>query len=139
VGLILLDSTVIVGFLDSDDALHDASVSRLKELAGKPLTASVISYAEVMTGARRGHHPEEKVEGFFNALIQELLPVDKAVAARAAALRGQRKSLRMPDALILASADSHPEVDTVLYADADWTKIAGLDCRIELLSPGPDG
>ena len=41
VGLILLDSTVIVGFLDADDALHGVSVVRLREVVGShPLVAS---------------------------------------------------------------------------------------------------
>lgn len=134
--MILLNSTVIVGFLDADDALHDAAASRLRELAGDhPLAASVVSYAEVMTGAVLGHHSQEHVTGFFDALIRDLLPVDKAVAARAFKIRGKRRSLPMPDALILATADLHPEIDTVLCGDGDWPRITGLDCRVELLKP----
>jgi predicted nucleic acid-binding protein len=132
--LILLDSTVIVGFLDADDALHGATVARFKEIVGShPLVASVISYAEVMTGVSLGHHPKASVDGFFDALVRDLLPVDKPVAARAAALRGKRKSLPMPDALILATADLDPEIETVLCADGDWPKIKGLSCKVELL------
>lgn len=133
-GLILLDSTVIVGFLDADDALHEVSVARLRELAGlHPLATSVVSYAEVMTGAELGHHSAERVSGFFDALIRDLLPVDREVAARASKIRGKRRSLPMPDALILATAELHPEIDTVLCADGDWPKVPGIDCRIELL------
>lgn len=136
-GLILLDSTVIVGFLDADDALHEAAVARFKEIVGShPLIASVISYAEVMTGVSLGHHPQQHVDGFFDVLVKDLLPVDRPIAARAAALRGKRKSLPMPDALILATADLQPEVETVLCADGDWPKIKGLSCRIELLKAG---
>jgi predicted nucleic acid-binding protein len=135
VGLILLDSTVIVGFLDADDALHDVSVAKLHELAGAdPLAASVVSYAEVLTGAELGHHPIERVRGFFDALIRDLLPVDRGVAARASQIRGKRLSLSMPDALILATADLHAEIEVVLCADGDWSKVAGLDCRVELLT-----
>jgi predicted nucleic acid-binding protein len=137
VGLILLDSTVIVGFLDADDALHDVAVARLRELAGAhPLAASVISYAEVMTGAALGHHPEERVTGFFDALVRDPIPVDRDVAARASKIRGKRRSLPMPDALILATADLHAKIDTVICADDDWPKVTGLDCRIELLKAG---
>lgn len=133
-GLILLDSTVIVGFLDADDALHETTVARLKEIVGShPLVASVISYAEVMTGVSLGHHPKENVDGFFDALVKDLLPVDRPVAARAAMLRGKRKSLSMPDALILATADLQPEIETVLCADGDWPKVKGLGCKVELL------
>jgi predicted nucleic acid-binding protein len=136
VGLILLDSTVIVGFLDADDALHEVTVAKLREIIDDdPLAASVVSYAEVMTGVSLGYHPREKVDGFFDALVKELLPVDRRVAAHAAALRGKHASLRMPDALILATADLHEEIETVLCADGNWPKVKGLNCRVELLKP----
>lgn len=135
--MILLDSNVIVGFLDADDALHEVSVAKLREIVPRePLAASVIGYAEVMTGAKLGHHPEDRVLGFFDALIRDLLPVDRAVADRAAAIRGERRSLPMPDALILATADIHDEIDTVICADSAWPKVPGLDCEVELLRPG---
>jgi predicted nucleic acid-binding protein len=134
VGLILLDSTVVVGFLDTDDALHEVTVARFKELVGNhPLAASVISYAEVMIGVSLGHHPRERVEGFFDTFVKDLLPVDKPVAARGATLRGARKALSMPDALILATADLDEEIETVLCADKEWSKVKGLSCRVELL------
>ena len=141
--MILLDSTVIVGFLDTDDALHEVTVARFKEIVGAhPLVASVISYAEVMTGVSLGHHAEENVDGFFDAFVKALLPVDRPVAARAATLRGSRKALSMPDALILATADCHADIDTVLCADGDWPKIKGLNCKVDLLevsSSAPHG
>ncbi len=136
--MILLDSTVIVGFLDADDALHEVAVTRLREIIGShPLAASVISYAELMTGVSLGHHSQEHVDRFFDALVKDLLPVDRKVAARAATLRGKRISLRMPDALILATADLHEEIDTAVCADDDWPKIKGLSCKVELLKPVP--
>ncbi len=136
--MILLDSTVIVGFLDADDALHDAAVAKIKEIVGShPLVASLISYAEVMTGAALGHHPEESVDGFFDAFVRDLLPVDRPIAGRAAALRGRRRSLPMPDALILATADLAGDVESVICADRDWPKVAGLSCKVELLEAEP--
>lgn len=132
--MILLDSTVIVGFLDVDDTLHEVTVTRFKEIVGShPLVASVISYAEVMTGVALGHHPKKHVEGFFDTFVKDLLPIERPVAARAATLRGKRKSLPMPDALILATADLHAEIETVLCADGAWPKVKGLSCHIELL------
>lgn len=132
--MILLDSTVVVGFLDADDALHDVAVARIREhVGGQPLVASVITYAEVMTGVALGHHPSAAVEGFFDTLVANLLPVDRRIAARAATLRGGRRSLPMPDALILATADLEPEVEEVLCADGEWPKVEGLSCRVDLL------
>ena len=137
-GLILLDSTVIVGFLDADDALHKATVARFREIVPRhPLVVSAISYAEVMTGVSLGHHPTEAVDGFFQALVREILPTDIPVAARAGALRGRHPSLRMPDALILATGDLNPNIEAVLCGDRDWAKVKGLDCRVELLKPSP--
>jgi predicted nucleic acid-binding protein len=134
--VILLDTTVIVGFLDRDDVLHDVAVAGLRAAGtSSAFAASAVSYAEVMTGVALGHHPREAVEGFFADLIPELLPVNRAVAARAGALRGSRRSLPMPDALILATADLHDEVETVVCADGDWPKVAGLRCRVQLLRP----
>jgi predicted nucleic acid-binding protein len=136
VGLILLDSTVIVGFLDADDALHDVTVARFKEIVGsEPLAASVIGYAEVKTGAVLGHHSIERVDGFFDAFVSELFPVDRSVASRAAILRGARKSLPMPDALILATADIQTDVESVICGDGVWPKVRGLSCRVERLQP----
>ena len=136
--MILLDSPIIVGFLDADDALHEIAVTRLREIVGShPLAASVISYAELMTGVSLGHHSHERVDRFFDALVKDLLPVDREVAARAATLRGKRISLRMPDALILATADLHEDIDTIVCADDDWPKVKGLSCKVELLKPVP--
>lgn len=134
--MILLDSTVIVGFLDADDALHEVTVARFREIVGsRPLVASVISYAEVMTGVSLGHHPRENVDGFFDSLVKDLLPIERVIAARAATLRATRRSLPMPDALILATADLQPEIETVLCADGDWPKVRGLSCQVDLLKP----
>lgn len=136
--MILLDSTVIVGFLDADDPLHEVTLAKFKEIVGThPLVTSVINYAEVMTGVSLGHHPKRNVDGFFNAFVKDLLPVDRPVAARAATLRGKGRSLLLPDALILATADLHSDVETVLCADGDWPKIKGLSCSVDLLTADP--
>jgi hypothetical protein len=39
----------------------------------------------------------------------------------------------MPDALILATADLHGEIEKVLCADGDLPKVTDLDCEVELL------
>src|SRR3954470_9740343 len=98
---VVLDSDVVVGFLDRQDALHDAADAAVRELVrGQRLMASVVTYAEVLTAARLGHHNEEEVAGFFAGLLSAVLPVDVAVADKAADIRSRSKPLRMPDALI---------------------------------------
>jgi predicted nucleic acid-binding protein len=131
---VVLDSGVVVGFLDRGDALHDAADSAVRELVrAERLLASTVTYAEVMTGARLGHHDEDHVAGFFTGLLSGVLPVDLAVADRAADLRSRFKSLRMPDALILATAETDPEVASILTGDRQLTKVSGLRCEVRLL------
>lgn len=131
---VVLDSDVVVGFLDRQDALHDAADAAVREFAGRQrLVASVVTYAEVMTGARLGHHNEDDVAGFFRGLLSAVMPVDIAVADSAADLRSRFKALRMPDALILATAETNPDVDLILTGDQQLTKISGLRVEVRLL------
>jgi predicted nucleic acid-binding protein len=131
---VVLDSGVAVGFLDRDDALHDAAVAAIRDLVREQrLLASVVTYAEVLTGARLGHHDEGRVAGFFTALMSAVLPVDVAVADRAADLRAGFKALRMPDALILATADLEEDVELIVTGDKQMAKVSGVGCKVQLL------
>jgi predicted nucleic acid-binding protein len=131
----LLDSVAVAAFLDRDDAFHAAADTRIRQLAGRDtLIVSVITYAELLTGARLGHHERSAVRGFFSQLIDEVHSVDRAVAERAADLRSQKPSLKMPDALILATADLH-HADLVVTADDRWPGV-GISSRVELLAAG---
>ncbi len=131
---VVLDSDAVVGFLDRDDVLHDAADAAIRDVIGEHrILVSAVTYAEVLTGARLGHHDEEAVGGFFTELISAILPVDVAVADRAADLRSRFRSLRMPDALILASADTEASVGLIVTGDQQIAKIAGLSCTVRLL------
>lgn len=56
---------------------------------------------------------------------------DKAVAVGAAELRATHQPLRLPDALVLATATVHG-ADVVLTGDKKWQPI---DRRVELVTP----
>jgi predicted nucleic acid-binding protein len=131
---VVLDSGVVVGFLDRQDALHDAADAVVRELVrDQRLLASVVTYAEVMTGARLGHHDEDAVAGFFAGLLSAVLPVDVAVADKAADLRSRFKVLRMPDALILATAETDLDVDLIVTGERQVAKVSALRCEVRLL------
>lgn len=130
----ILDSDVVIGFLDRSDALHASADAAVRKFTFEQrLLVSVVTYAEVLIGARLGHHDEGRVRGFFDELISGVLPVDLEVADKAAELRSQRKALRMPDALILATAETNGEVDLIVTGDAGTTKIPDLRCQVEIL------
>jgi len=133
---VALDSSVVVGLLDRSDDLHVAADEEVRVLLRSDhLVVSAITYAEVLTGARLGHHDEGLVKGFFDELISRILPVDDDVADYAAHLRARTKSLAMPDALIAATAELDPEVGLLVSGDRRVAKLKGLDCPVHLLAP----
>jgi len=131
---VVLDSDAVVGFLDRDDALHKAADAVVRDLAhAQRLLVSVITYAEVLTGAKLGHHNEDHVRGFFSQLVSGVLPVDTTVADTAADLRARSKSLRMPDALIVATAETEPDAGVIVTGDRQVARLSGLSCEVRLL------
>jgi predicted nucleic acid-binding protein len=132
---VILDSDAVIGFLDRSDELHASADAAVRRFAlEQRLLVSVVTYAEVLTGARLGHHDEGRVRGFFDELISAVLPVELEVADKAAELRSQQKALRMPDALILATAETNEEIDLIVTGDVGTTKVAGLRCQVEILN-----
>lgn len=132
---VALDSNVVIGFLDRSDEFHQAADKAIRELlASEQLVVSAVTYAEVLTGARLGHHDEDVVKGFFADLISRIIPVDVAVGDAAARIRAGAKALAMSDALVAATAELDPEVQLLLTADEDIAKLKDLDCPLRLLS-----
>jgi predicted nucleic acid-binding protein len=135
VGLALLDSTTVVGLLDADDPLHHAADAAVRAAASeRVLAVSVVTVAEVLTGAKLGHHDEPTVHDFFAQAITHRITVDEPIAQRAAELRAAHMVLKMPDALILATGDLRAAL--VLTGDEAWLRTPHLSCEVSCLSPG---
>jgi predicted nucleic acid-binding protein len=131
----LLDSAAVIGFLNPHDALFVSAKDAVQSAGGRGrLIASVVTLAEVLTGAKVGHHPVGPARGLFADMISELVPVTAAVAETASSLRAAHRWMRLPDALILASAviggASH-----VITGDRRWLEIRGLDLKTHVLAP----
>jgi predicted nucleic acid-binding protein len=134
VAVVLLDSVAIVAYLDATNVFHAAADEAITRAASEgTLSSSAVNYAELLTGVKLGHHDERVVRGFFSELLSEIIPVGMDVAERAAELRGAKKSLLLPDALVLATADLH--ADVLIGAENQWAKIRGLACELRLLRP----
>lgn len=132
--VVLLDSVAVVAYLDSSNVFHEAADQLITASAREHrLISSAVNYAEVLMGARLGHRDEEVVRGFFAELVAEVVPVGREVAERAAELRGAQRSLRLPDALIIATADLY--ADVLIGAEEAWAKVKGLECELRLISP----
>lgn len=102
---VALDADIVIAFLDPGDDQHATAVAELRPrlMAGDELLVAATVYAETMvrplqqgTGAT--------VERFFDAAGISIVPLDRTVARRAAALRAEHRSLRLPDAMSLATA-----------------------------------
>ena len=91
----LFDTNILIDHLNGI-----AEATRELKRGGDP-AISMITWIEVMTGA--SSPAEEAVLRSF-LLNFECLPVSSAVAERAAGVRRERK-IKMPDAIILATAE----------------------------------
>jgi predicted nucleic acid-binding protein len=102
---VALDADVVIAFLDAADDQHERAVGELRRrlAAGDEILIGASAYAEVMVRPlARG--TDAKVEEFLDGLGVRVVPIDRAVARRGAELRARHRSLRLPDALSLATA-----------------------------------
>ena len=82
---------------------------------------STVTATELLTGPlRAGNREAEAAVRLFMGLLCTVLPVDLAVAERAAALRAEH-GLRTPDALVCATALCSAAV--VVGNDLQWKQI----------------
>ncbi|MBV9013487.1 MAG: PIN domain-containing protein [Pseudonocardiales bacterium] len=85
------------------------------------LVISTVTATELLTGPlRAGNREAEAAVRLFMGLLCTVLPVDLAVAERAAALRAEH-GLRTPDALVCATALCSAAV--VVGNDLQWKQI----------------
>jgi predicted nucleic acid-binding protein len=133
-GVALLDTNTVIGFLDADDLLHEAADRQVRATASEhTLAVSVVAVAELLTGAKLSHHDEPTVRRFFARGVSRRFPTDEPAAERAAELRAAQRALKMPDALILATADLN--ADVVLTGNEQWLKSRGLKCEVRYIAP----
>ena len=118
-GVVVFDSDVLIGFLNRDDAHHDAAVGKVRDSLepGIRRLLNAVNHAEILIGPVRAG-VQGRVRQMLAQLTIETVDVDLALAERAAAVRAQTH-LKLPDAFALA---------TVLHAEQ-----RGLE-GVELLS-----
>lgn len=140
-GLTHLDAGVIIGFLDANDAHHtqarDALTAALGD--GDRLAMAASAYAECLVGpARRGDTAIGTVRQLFERLPIDIIALDHDIAERAARLRAAHRSLRLPDALVIASALNH-HADLLITTDQRWPTPSQLGLRTTQLIPPAEG
>lgn len=103
-----LDADVVIAFLDPDDAGHRRAVRVIGAAASsrEPLVIGACAYAETMVHPTATGHAGV-VDGFLDDAGVAVVPIERSTARAAAALRARHRSLRLPDALTLATALEH--------------------------------
>ena len=91
---LFFDSNIIV------DAFNGIEAAKAEIRRARRRWISRISWIEIMAGAPR--EALTVTESFLNRF--SVREIDEEIARRAAAIRAERRSLRLPDALIWASA-----------------------------------
>jgi predicted nucleic acid-binding protein len=131
VALVVLDASVVIGFLDADDALHDPSVAALAARQVDELVIPASAYAETLVAPyRTGERAVQEVEQFLADFAIAVGDITRDVARTAARLRSGRAGLRLPDALVIAFGEE-VGADAVLTADRTWSKVTSRTVLVE--------
>jgi predicted nucleic acid-binding protein len=133
VALVVLDASVVIAFLDPEDVLHDVAVEAFTQHQHEELLIPTSAYAEILVAPhRRGAEAVAEVEAFISDLSIRLEALTPAIARAAAELRSESRSLRLPDALVLATAEELG-AQVVLTGDESWARISD---RVTLIQHG---
>lgn len=126
--LTALDSSIVIGLLDRSDPLHRAATNALLTHAGDDLRLPASAYAECLVGpAKRGRLGDARAR--ITALQLQVEPLTGPIAERAAELRSRFRSLRLPDVLVIATAEVL-SADAILTGDAAWRRV---NPRVEIV------
>lgn len=121
--VVVLDASVVIAFLDASDAHHAAAVAAVGRVRGSELILPGSAYAEVLVDPwRRGPEAVAVVKRFLTEAAIRIEPLTAEVAERAARLRSGHRALRLPDALVLATADVLDAI--ALSCDRSWPRVS---------------
>lgn len=104
-GVVVFDSDVLIGFLNRDDAHHEAAVDRVRAsmAPGGRRMLCAVNYVEIMVGPiKAGREARDLAQQMLVQFSIETVAVDLEFANRAAAVRA-RTGLKLPDAFALAT------------------------------------
>jgi predicted nucleic acid-binding protein len=137
-GLTVLDAGVVIAALDARDAHSAAAADALRAARNRSdsfvLPAS--AYAEILVRpAAQGPPTVARVDNALDAMAISIADADREIARRAATLRARHPSLRLPDALVIATAVDL-DADHLLTTDQRWKTLRRLGLRGRLTVVG---
>lgn len=123
-----LDAGVIIGFLDGNDAHHSAALQALTDAlhGGDRLAIAASALAECLVApARTNERAVRVVLDLIERLPVSVIPADVGIATTAARLRARHAALRLPDALVIATA-IEGDADRLITTDLRWPTAKAL-------------
>lgn len=134
-GLTHVDAGVLIGFLDDTDVHHASATASLARALddGDQLAMAASAFAECLVGpARRSERAIQVVSTAIERLPVEIVDLDSVIAAEAARLRARHRSLRLPDALVIATSVV-VGADRLVTTDARWPTQRKLRVEFEIV------
>lgn len=133
-GLTVVDAGIVIGHLDRANPHHHAATDALREAASSAqrLALPVTAFAECLVcPTKAGSETAARFEAALAAIPIGVLAADVDVARSAAGLRAGHPSLKLPDALVIATAVVH-EADALITTDRRWPSALASTLRFTL-------
>jgi predicted nucleic acid-binding protein len=135
--LTVIDAGVLIGFLDRNDPHSEAATDALAATVdrGDRMVVPASALAEVLVGpARRGPGTVATVLELIERVPFEVAPLDRYVAVAAARLRAKHRAIKLPAALVLATAEVLG-ADVFVTTDRGWpnARRLAIDCSIQVI------
>jgi predicted nucleic acid-binding protein len=105
VGSLILDASVLIGLLDTSDAHHAAAVDDVEaaDLRGMDLLVPASAYSEALVSFARAGRVSDARDAIA-AMGIAVTALTATIGEHAALLRAAHDRLRLPDAIVLATA-----------------------------------
>ena len=102
---LILDASVLIGLLDDADRHHDRAVDDVEaaDREGQQLLLPASAYSETLVAFARARRLDE-ARGAIAGMGITVVSLTDTIAERAAELRARHERLRLPDAIVLATA-----------------------------------
>lgn len=102
---LILDASVLIGLLDSADSHHETAVKDVEaaDRQGQTLLVPASAYSESLVAFARARRTADAREA-ISAMGIGITPMTAEIAELAAELRAKHDRLRLPDAIVIATA-----------------------------------
>jgi predicted nucleic acid-binding protein len=121
---LILDASVLIGLLDTADPHHDRAIDDVEAAdgEGRQLLLPASAYSETLVAFARAGRVEDARRAIA-AMGITVVSLTDTIAERAAELRARHNSLRLPDAIVLATAQEAK--GRLLSYDRRLSRLAG--------------